>query len=107
MVAEHEQYRNDTSFPMKPQKVLIDAREVMGPDDIVITDVGANKVWTARHYNCYKPNTCIISNGFATMGIAVPGAIAANLVHPDRNLKRLIAWVLTLSPLFSTTAVTA
>lgn len=83
MVAEHEQYRNDTAFPMKPQKVLIDAREVMGEDDIVITDVGANKVWTARHYNCYKPNTCIISNGFATMGLSVPGAIAANLVHPD------------------------
>ena len=86
MVAEHEQYRHDASFPMKPQKVLIDAREVMGPDDIVITDVGANKVWAARHYNCYKPNTCIISNGFATMGLAVPGAIAANLVHPDRKV---------------------
>lgn len=86
MVAEHEQYANDVSFPVKPQKALIDCRKVMGEDDIVISDVGANKVWIARHYNCYKPNTCLISNGFATMGIAVPGAIAAKLVHPDRKV---------------------
>jgi acetolactate synthase-1/2/3 large subunit len=86
MVVEHEEYTNDMSFPVKPQKALIDARKVMGKEDIVISDVGANKVWIARHYNCYKPNTCIISNGFATMGIAVPGAIAAKLVHPDHKV---------------------
>lgn len=86
MVKEHESYADDMSFPVKPQKVLTDVRQVMGKDDIVISDVGAHKVWIARHYNCYKPNTCIISNGFATMGIAVPGAIAAKLVHPDRKV---------------------
>lgn len=86
MVEEHESYREDLSYPVKPQKALIDCRSVMGPDDIVISDVGANKVWIARHYNCYSPNTCIISNGFATMGIAVPGAIAAKLVHPDKKI---------------------
>lgn len=86
MVEEHESYAQDTSFPVKPQKALIDCRRVMDKDDIVISDVGANKVWIARHYNCYKPNTCLISNGFATMGIAVPGAIAAKLVHPDKKV---------------------
>lgn len=86
MVEEHESYANDMAYPVKPQKALIDCRRVMGPDDIVISDVGANKVWVARHYNCYKPNTCIISNGFATMGIAVPGAIAAKLVNPDKKV---------------------
>lgn len=86
MVDEHESYAEDMSFPVKPQKALIDCRKVMGEDDIVISDVGANKVWIARHYNCYKPNTCLISNGFATMGIAVPGAIAAKLVHPDKKI---------------------
>ena len=86
MVEEHEGYAGDLSFPVKPQKALIDCRRVMGEDDIVISDVGANKVWIARHYNCYKPNTCIISNGFATMGIAVPGAIAAKLVHPNKKV---------------------
>lgn len=86
MVAEHESYANDFSYPVKPQKALIDCRHVLHKDDIVISDVGANKVWIARHYNCYKPNTCLISNGFATMGISVPGAIAAKLVHPDKKI---------------------
>ena len=86
MVEEHESYAQDLSYPVKPQKALIDCRRVMDKDDIVISDVGANKVWVARHYNCYKPNTCIISNGFATMGLAVPGAIAAKLVHPDKKV---------------------
>jgi acetolactate synthase-1/2/3 large subunit len=53
-------------------------------EDIVICDVGAHKMWMARMFRCEHPNTCIISNGFASMGIAVPGAIAAKLVHPDR-----------------------
>ncbi len=86
MIEEHNRYADDASFPVKPQKALIDCRRVMGKDDIVISDVGANKVWIARHYNCYEPNTCIISNGFATMGIAVPGAIAAKLVYPKKKV---------------------
>ena len=58
---------------MKPQRILNDVRRAPGREDIVISDVGAHKMWIARHYNCYEPNTCIISNGFATMGISVPG----------------------------------
>ena len=86
LVEEYESYREDRSFPMKPQKILQDVRRFMGEDDIVISDVGAHKMWIAREYNCYKPNTCIISNGFATMGIAVPGAVAAKLIHPDKKI---------------------
>ena len=62
-----------------------DLREVLAPEDIVVSDVGAHKLWIARMYPCYTPKTAIISNGFAAMGIAVPGAIAAKLVHPDRK----------------------
>lgn len=43
-------------------------------------------MWIAREYNCFKPNTCIISNGFATMGIAVPGAVAAKLLYPEKKV---------------------
>lgn len=86
MVKEFKSYENDKSFPMKPQKILSDVRKVMGKDDIVISDVGAHKMWIAREYNCYQPNTCIISNGFATMGIAVPGALAAKLINPDKKV---------------------
>lgn len=79
-------YAQDDAFPIKPQKIIYDLRQVMGPDDIAISDVGAHKMWMARHYHCERPNTCIISNGFAAMGIAIPGAIAAKLVYPDRKI---------------------
>lgn len=84
--ADYEQYAHDEGFPVKPQKIVYDLRQVMGPDDIVISDVGAHKMWMARHYHCDRPNTCIISNGFAAMGIAIPGAIAAKLVYPNRKI---------------------
>jgi acetolactate synthase I/II/III large subunit len=84
--ADYEEHAQDDSFPIKPQKLIYDLRHIMGPDDIVISDVGAHKMWMARHYHCDKPNTCIISNGFAAMGIAIPGAIAAKLVHPKHKV---------------------
>lgn len=84
--ADYEQYAHDDGFPIKPQKIIYDLRQVMGPEDIVISDVGAHKMWMARHYHSDCPNTCIISNGFAAMGIAIPGAMAAKLVHPDKKV---------------------
>ena len=86
LVAEHESYAADASFPMKPQRVLIDVRKAMRPGDILLSDVGAHKMWIARHYNCYRPKTCLISNGFATMGFSLPGALAAKLVSPDKRV---------------------
>jgi acetolactate synthase-1/2/3 large subunit len=79
-------YASDDGFPVKPQKIVWDLREVLAPEDIAISDVGAHKMWMARMYRAERPNTCIISNGFAAMGIAVPGAIAAKLAYPDRNV---------------------
>ncbi len=86
IVADYMKYAEDDGFPIKPQKLIYDLRQVMGPEDIVISDVGAHKMWIARHYHCQRPNTCLISNGFAAMGIAVPGAMAAKLVHPQRHI---------------------
>jgi len=86
IVADRAEYSNDTAFPIKPQKIVWDLREVLGPEDIAISDVGAHKMWMARMYRAERPNTCIISNGFAAMGIAVPGAIAAKLAYPDRKV---------------------
>ncbi len=84
--ADYEQYAHDDGFPVKPQKIVYDLRQVLGPEDIAISDVGAHKMWMARHYHCDRPNTCIISNGFAAMGIAIPGAVAAKLVYPERKI---------------------
>lgn len=81
-----ERYAGDTSWPMKPQRVVADIRAALGPDDIVISDVGAHKVWVARLYPTLRPNTVVIANGFASMGIALPGAIAAKLVCPERKV---------------------
>ena len=86
---ELEQGRHDTSFPLKPQRILADLRSALADDDIVISDVGAHKLWLARLFPCLQPNTCIISNGFAAMGMAVPGAVAAKLVHPNRRVVAL------------------
>ncbi len=85
-VKEREDYRNDRGFPMKPQKIVCDLRSCMGRGDILISDVGMHKLWVARLYPAYEPNTVIISNGFASMGIALPGAIAAKLVHPEKKV---------------------
>jgi acetolactate synthase-1/2/3 large subunit len=79
----------DQGYPIKPQRAIADLRRALGPSDIVVSDVGAHKVWVSRLYQAYEPNTVIISNGFAAMGIAVPGAIAAKLVHPDRKVVAL------------------
>ena len=87
MMEDIAKHKDDATVGLiKPQKILWDAREVMGPEDILISDVGAHKMWVARHYHCDEPNTCLISNGFASMGFALPGAIGAKLAHPDRNV---------------------
>ncbi len=85
IVEELGAFANDSSFPVKPQKIVWDLRQALDDNDVVISDVGAHKMWMARMYEAEAPNTCIISNGFASMGIALPGAIAAKLVHPDRK----------------------
>jgi acetolactate synthase-1/2/3 large subunit len=86
ILAELQEGATDNGFPPKPQRVLYDLRQVLGPDDILISDVGAHKLWIARLFQAMEPNTVIISNGFAAMGIALPGAIAAKLCFPDRKI---------------------
>ena len=81
---------DDTEGLIRPQKALWDARQVLGPEDILLSDVGAHKMWVARHYHCHEPNTCLIPNGFCSMGFALPGAIAASLVHPDRRILAVV-----------------
>ena len=86
IIKEVGAFANDTAFPMKPQRILHDLRTVLRDEDILISDVGAHKMWIARLYPSYLPNTCIISNGFASMGIGVPGAIAAKLIYPEKRV---------------------
>ncbi len=87
MLADFAEHKDDeTAGAIRPQKVLWDVRQFLGPEDILLSDVGAHKMWVARYYHCETPNTCLIANGFCSMGFALPGAIAAQLVHPDRRV---------------------
>jgi acetolactate synthase-1/2/3 large subunit len=72
--------------PLKPQRVVADLRRAMAAEDVLVSDVGAHKLWIARLFEAERPNTCIISNGFAAMGIALPGAVAAKLALPARRV---------------------
>lgn len=74
------------TWPVRPQHLMRELRAALAPDDLVLCDVGAHKLWMARMFPCEVANSCIISNGFATMGIAVPGAVAAKLLFPDRRV---------------------
>ena len=76
----------DGAFPLWSRRVVADLRDALDDEDIVICDVGAHKIWLSRLYPAYAPNTVIVANGFAPMGIAVPGAIAAKLVRPERKV---------------------
>ncbi|MBO0682532.1 MAG: acetolactate synthase large subunit [Candidatus Dormibacteraeota bacterium] len=76
----------DDAWPLKPQRVVSDTRKALGRSDIVLADTGAVKMWMARLYPAYEPNTCLISNGLSTMSFALPGAIGAKLAHPERRV---------------------
>ena len=84
LFSEHKD--DDTEGLIRPQKALWDVRQSMGPHDILLSDVGSHKMWIAQYYQCDEPNTCLIPNGFCSMGSSLPGAIAAKLVHPDRRV---------------------
>lgn len=80
------EHRNNDGFPVTPQRILFEIRDALDDHDIVISDVGAHKLWVSRMYPAYEPNTVIISNGFASMGFGLPGGIAAKLVNPDKRV---------------------
>lgn len=83
---DHACEKDDTGFPIKPQKILWDVRAFMGPKDIVLSDVGAHKMWISRYYPAEEPNTVLISNGFCSMGFALPGAIGAKIACPEQRV---------------------
>jgi len=61
-------------------------RHVLPDDGLILSDVGSHKMWIARNFPVYEAGTCIISNGLASMGIALPGAIAGALADPGRPI---------------------
>ena len=76
----------DDAFPIRPGRALLELREALGDADILVSDVGLHKLWIGRLWPARQPNTVLIANGLAGMGFAVPAAIAAKLVHPERKV---------------------
>ena len=73
-------------FPLTPQRIVHDVRQVIPPDGIVALDNGMYKIWFARNYRTSVANTLLLDNALATMGAGLPSAIAAALIHPDRRV---------------------
>ncbi len=77
---------DSASFPIKPQRLVRDVRGAMPDDGIVALDNGMFKIWFARNYPAYKPNTLLLDNALATMGAGLPSAMAAALLYPKRKV---------------------
>ena len=77
---------DDNRFPIYPQRLVADVRAVMGDLDIIALDNGVYKIWFARNYKAYAPNTVLLDNALATMGAGLPSAIAAKLVRPEQRV---------------------
>jgi acetolactate synthase I/II/III large subunit len=86
VLGRFEAGRDDDSFPMRPPRALWEIRQALGRRDMLISDVGLHKLWIARMFPAHEPDTVLIANGLAGMGIALPTAIAAKLVHPERKV---------------------
>jgi acetolactate synthase I/II/III large subunit len=86
VMARFERAKDDDGFPVQPPRALWEIRQAMGREDILISDVGLHKLWIGRMFPAHEPNTVLIANGLAGMGFAVPCAIAAKLVHPERKV---------------------
>ncbi|MDT5091492.1 MAG: acetolactate synthase large subunit [Mycobacterium sp.] len=78
--------QQDSRFPLAPQRIVADTRAALGRDDVVLVDTGAIKMWMARLYPTYEPNTCLISNGLSTMGFSLPGALGVKLARPEAKV---------------------
>ena len=86
VLGRFEAGRADDAFPVTPPRALWEIRQALGPRDMLVSDVGLHKLWIARMFPAHEPDTVFIANGLAGMGIALPTAIAAKLVHPERKV---------------------
>ncbi len=76
----------DSRYPVIPQRLVADIRGLMGEHDIIALDNGVYKLWFARNYKAYQPNTVLLDNALATMGAGLPSAMMAAMLYPDRRV---------------------
>jgi acetolactate synthase I/II/III large subunit len=76
----------ESRFPLTPQRIVHDVRQVMPEDGIVCLDNGMYKIWFARNYRTRVANTLLLDNALATMGAGLPSAMMASILYPDRRV---------------------
>jgi acetolactate synthase-1/2/3 large subunit len=76
----------DDRFPIYPQRLVAEVRKTMPSDGIIALDNGVYKIWFARNYKAYEPNTVLLDNALASMAAGLPSAMAARLIHPNRRI---------------------
>jgi acetolactate synthase I/II/III large subunit len=76
----------ESRFPLTPQRIVHDVRQVMPEDGIVSLDNGMYKIWFARNYRTHVANTLLLDNALATMGAGLPSAIMAAMLFPSRRV---------------------
>jgi acetolactate synthase-1/2/3 large subunit len=86
LVKEIDRDQMDHRFPFLPQRLAADVRRIMPPDGIIALDNGMYKIWFARNYPAYSPNTVLLDNALATMGAGLPSAMMASMVYPNRRV---------------------
>jgi len=79
-------YFEDDRFPLLPQRLVSILRDQLAQDDIVTLDNGVYKIWFARNYKCYQPNTLLLDNALATMGAGLPSAMATKMIYPGKKV---------------------
>jgi len=86
LMARLDSWRNQSEGSLKPPAILQKLRETLTENDVLVSDVGAHKIWIGRFFETYKPKTFFVSNGLSSMGIALPGGIAIKLAHTDTRV---------------------
>lgn len=97
LAEELDHGRDDDRYPLSPARIVADTRAALGREDVALVDTGAVKMWMARLYPTYAPNTCLISNGLSAMGFALPGALGVSLAKPDTPVLAVVgdgAWLM-------------
>ena len=76
----------DERFPIFPPHLVQAIRDAMPEDGIICLDNGVYKIWFARNYTAYLPNTVLLDNALATMGAGLPSAMMSAMLYPDRKV---------------------
>ncbi len=80
----------DTSYPLRPRRIVSDCRKALGKEDILCLDNGIYKIWFSRHYKTYGIGTFLLDNTLASMGAGLPSAMVAKLVHPKQKVLAVV-----------------